>query len=112
VNVVYAPYSGQTEPVYVERPNPVVREYDSYGQQVNRPPAGTGNTPGAAPIYLIALRDGTIRAAEAYWVERGTLHYVTMQHEQKQTSMENVDRNLSAQLNRERRVAFSLPETQ
>jgi hypothetical protein len=37
---------------------------------------------------------------------------VTLQHEQKQTALENVDRNLSAELNRERRVAFSLPESQ
>jgi hypothetical protein len=113
VNLVYAPSSEQTEPVYAARPNPVIREYDSYGQQVNRAPAGaTGGATGAPPIYLIALRDGTIRAAEAYWVERGTLHYVTLQHEQRQASLDSVDRNLSAQLNRERRVAFSLPETQ
>ena len=38
----------------------------------------------AAPVYLIAFRDHTIRAAVAYWVDGNTLHYVTLEHESKQ----------------------------
>jgi hypothetical protein len=51
-----------------------------------------------------------IRAAAAYWVEGRTLHYVTLQHEEKQAPIESVDRDLSMRLNRERRVTFSLPQ--
>ena len=40
------------------------------------------------------------------------LHYVTLEHEQKQAPLNQVDRDLSVQLNRERRVAFSLPASQ
>jgi hypothetical protein len=107
VNVVYAPPAPAT--VYVERPNPITREYDQYGQQTNRP---TSPTDSGSPIYLIAFRDHTIRAAAAYWAEGGTLHYVTPEHEQKQAALSTVDRDLSGQLNRERRVAFSLPASQ
>jgi hypothetical protein len=48
----------------------------------------------------------------AYWVQGGTLHYVTLDHEQKLAPVSTVDRELSGQLNRERRVAFSLPPSQ
>ena len=50
-----------------------------------------------------------IRAAEAYWVTGATLHYVTLQHEQKQAPLDLVDRALSYRLNRERHVDFQLP---
>ena len=49
---------------------------------------------------------------QAYWAEGGTLHYVTQEHEQKQAPLAPLDRDLSEQLNRERRVAFSLPASQ
>ena len=105
MTVVY-PQQAQTAPapVYVERANPVVREYDEYGQPVGQPAASSGS-----PLYLIALRDQTIRAAAAYWVDGKTLHYVTLQHEEKQASLDTIDRDLSLRLNRERRVQFSLP---
>jgi hypothetical protein len=35
---------------------------------------------------------------------------VTLQHEEKQVPLDSVDRGLSLQLNRERRVAFQLPQ--
>jgi len=60
-------------------------------------------------LYLVAFRDGVIRPAVAYWVEGTTLHYVTMDHEQKQTPLTSVDRGLSERLNRERNVPFRLP---
>ena len=60
-------------------------------------------------MYLLAFKDHNIQAASAYWVDNGRLHYVTLQHEQKQASLDTVDRGLSMQLNRERRVQFSLP---
>ena len=62
------------------------------------------------PLYLVAFKDGVIRAVLAYWVEGATLHYVTMDHEQKQVSLSSVDRELSNRLNRERNVEFRLPQ--
>jgi len=108
VTVINAPPSAPST-VYVERPNPMIHEYDQYGQDVNRPAPAAHAGP---PVYLIAFHDHTIRAATAYWTEGGTLHYVTLEHEQKQVPLGNVDREFSSQLNRERRVSFSLPPAQ
>ena len=59
-------------------------------------------------IYLIALNDGTVYPAYAYWLEADTLHYITTKHSHNRTSLALVDEPLSSQLNRERRVAFKL----
>jgi hypothetical protein len=105
VTVIYpAPAQAAPSTVYVERANPVVRNYDEYGQEIRPSSGGVG-----APIYLLAFTDHAIRAAAAYWVDGQTLHYVTLEHEQKQAPLDTVDRGLSLQLNRERRVPFSLP---
>jgi hypothetical protein len=61
------------------------------------------------PLYLLAFNDGTIRAVLAYWAQGTTVHYVSMDHEQKQTPLGSVDRGLSERLNRERGVTFQLP---
>lgn len=111
--VVYGATQPAADPVYVDRPNPVVREYDQYGQQTNRTAVRPESGPGSgSPVYLIAFRDQVIRAATAYWVDGGTLHYITIEHEQKQAPLSAVDRELSLQLNRERRVTFALPAAQ
>ncbi len=55
------------------------------------------------------MKDGTIRAVLAYWVDGTTVHYVTMDHEQKQTPLSSLDHSLSERLNRERNVTFRLP---
>jgi hypothetical protein len=60
-------------------------------------------------LYLIAFRDSTIRAAMTYWVEDGTLHYLDTGHQEKQAPLSSVDRDLSAQLNRERHIPFNIP---
>ena len=61
------------------------------------------------PVYLFAFQDHTIRAAASYRVDGNTLHYVTLQHEERQASLDSLDRALTLQLNRERRVALQLP---
>ncbi len=61
------------------------------------------------PLFLLAMNDGTIRAVLAYWVDGATVHYVTMDHAQKQAPLASLDRSLSVRLNRERNVTFSLP---
>lgn len=106
VTVIY-PQTAEAAPPPAppERAHPVTREYDQNGQEV-RPGVASG---GGSPVYLIAFNDHVIHAAVAYWVDGKTLHYVTLQHEEKQASLDTVDRTLSAQLNRERQVPFQLP---
>jgi hypothetical protein len=108
VTAVYPPQS--TTMVY-QTPRPAMHEYDQYGQEIQPQGAtGGGGTMAGSPIYLIAFSDKSIRAAAAYWVNGQTLHYVTLEHEEKQAPLSSVDRDMSARLNRERRVQFQLPQ--
>jgi hypothetical protein len=59
-------------------------------------------------IFLIALRDSTIRQAIGYWIENESLHYVTPQSAINQIPLDNVDAALSRQLNAERSLDFDL----
>jgi hypothetical protein len=109
--VIYPPQNPQMTVV-----NPVIREYDQFGQQIGgpsafSPPASSNTAVGNAgsTLFLIALHDHSIRAAVAYWVQGNVLHFVTTDHETKQVPLDSVDRDLSRQLNAERRVQFSLP---
>ena len=94
--IVYAPPAyGPPAPARPVRP--VVREYrDEYGQAKQI-------------VYLLAFRDGTIRAATRYWVDGGTLRYVTREGQERSAPLETVDRNFSEQLNRDQHVEFKLP---
>ncbi len=106
VTVIYPPQNPQMTVV-----NPVIREYDQFGQQMGGPSASSNMAVGNAgsTLFLIAFHDHTIRAAVAYWVQGNVLHFVTTEHESKQVSLDTVDRDLSRQINAERRVQFSLP---
>jgi hypothetical protein len=101
VTVVYPPQAPAV--TIAEAVHPVIHEYtrpEDYGT----PPEGESH----AILYLIAFRDNTIRAAMTYWVEDGTLHYLDKSHQEKQAALASVDRELSAQLNRERHIPFNL----
>jgi hypothetical protein len=136
VTVVY-PQTAQAAPgqVYAERANPNLRQYDEYGQEMRQPSAGGngsygnngnngsnagnggngsygGNGGSGSPLYLLAFRDQSIRAAVAYWVDGRTLHYVTQQHEERQASLDTIDRDFTLRLNHERHVPFSLAAPQ
>jgi hypothetical protein len=112
-----------------ERANPVMRDYTNADlpqsvtpsvQTVQTPvpsnpegqPIGGKLSRGPAPetttIYLIALREGTVYSAYAYWVEGDTLHYITTKHAHNRATLDLVDGQLSEQLNRERGVEFRL----
>jgi len=88
-----------------EPPAPVVREY------VNPAPAAgpRAEQKYEEPLYLIAFKDGNIKAVAAYWVQGTVLHYVTLEHAQKESPLTSVDRDLSNRLNHERNVTFQLP---
>jgi hypothetical protein len=106
VNIVYAPQG----PIYTERANPVIREYqyDQYGQPTGGTSGGGGES--SSPIYLIAFQTNhAIQAAVAYWVQGQTLHYVSLEHVEKTVPISSLDRSLTLQLNHERHVAFQLP---
>ena len=60
-------------------------------------------------IYLIAFKDHSIVQALGYWVEAGTLHYVSAEYGLNQASIVRIDRDLSQRLNDERGIAFKLP---
>lgn len=105
-----------------DRAQPVMREYSptelgSYQAPVPDHPAPPPSATAAAPVkvdddtptvYLIALKDGTVYSAYAYWVEGDTLHYITTKHSHNRASVTLVDSELSNQLNRERKVDFKL----
>ena len=59
--------------------------------------------------YMIAFKGGRVRLADQYWVDGGVLNYVTPDHERRTEAIETVDRTLSAQLNSEQGVEFTLP---
>ena len=87
-------------------PAPMLREYGPAA-----PPAAPATTQHKydQPLYLIAFNAGNIRAVLAYWVDGASLHYVTMDHAQKQVPLASIDRRLSERLNGERNVNFQLP---
>jgi hypothetical protein len=101
-------YPSNAQPQYSAPVQPVTRTYDQYGQETQSGASASASK--GSPIYLIATKDNVIRAAVAYWVDGNTLHYVTLQHEEKQTPLDSVDRGMTMQLNRERNVAFQLAQ--
>ena len=107
LSVVVYPSDPAPPPAYDYSPPPPLRpEVREYGE--NQPSSSSRTY--EKPIYLIAFKNqDNIRAAEAYWVTGGTLHYVTLDHEQKLAPLSSVDLAFSSRLNRERRVDFRLP---
>jgi hypothetical protein len=102
-------------PVVINQQFQPPAEPDSVLRQYSWSPPPQPQTSAPAPskngdqLYLVAFKDGVIRAVVAYWAQGATLHYVTMDHEQKQVALASVDRALSQRLNAERNVQFQLP---
>jgi hypothetical protein len=59
--------------------------------------------------YLIALKDHTIFAATAYWVDGDTLHYFTAGNVHNQASLTLVDRDFTKRLNQEQGLDVNIP---
>jgi hypothetical protein len=95
--------------------NPVVRDYSNtpLPEAIPRddlpfqPQVANDDSP---TIYLIAMKDRTIFATVAYWVDGETLNYVTREGSLNHVSLDLVDRDFSRQLNDERHVEFKLPQ--
>jgi hypothetical protein len=89
--------------VYEAPARPEIREY----------PETSSPERNEKPIYLIAFKgQSNIRAAQAYWVTGDTLHFVTLQGEQRQAPVNSIDRALTSRLNRDRQIDFRLPAEQ
>jgi hypothetical protein len=95
--------------------NPVVRDYSNTPlpeavpqNDANLQPRQSNNDD-SPTIYLIAMKDRTIFATLAYWVDGDSLNYVTREGSLNRASLDLVDRDFSKQLNEERNVEFKLP---
>ena len=106
-----------------ETANPVLREYGegelpesgvrvyegSSKKHASAPPRSDRSVMDEKPtIYLIALKDGTLRQAIGYWTQGDTLHYVTPDSSVNHLSIGMVDRERSIELNAERKLEFDL----
>ena len=105
ITVVYAaPPPEPVSPIVIAlTAHPVIHEYrqpEDYGL-----PSEHANQP---ILYLIAFNDHVIRAATTYWIENDELRYLDTDHKQREAPLSSVDRDFSTQLNRERRVPFTL----
>lgn len=106
-----SPVTIVTVPAVQSSPGTIVVTDDTPGLRLREylGPRPQDNRTDSSPIYLIAEKDGVIRAALAYWVEGATLRWITLQKQQSQMPIDRVDRALTEQLNRERGVDFRLP---
>ena len=77
-----------------------------------RPPQTSKPASGEAPerpaIFLIALKDESVQAASSYWTDERMLHYITLKGAHEQVRLDLVDRRLSSELNRARKLEFGL----
>ena len=100
----------RTDPV-----NPVLRDYSNTPlpeppARNEAPPAARQQTQNDQPtVFLVAMKDHSIFAGVAYWVEGDTLNYVTAQGSHNRVTLDLVDREFTKQLNDERHVEFALP---
>lgn len=94
---------------------PVVKEYASDdGVRIYEVPPRAAAQPAESSgaekrPYLLAMKDSSVYVAFTYWLEKDTLHYVTMQGAHNQVTLDRVDREMTLRLNRERGVDIKLP---
>jgi hypothetical protein len=98
----YGPQIVSTSQYEPQGAQPMTREYPEHASAP--PPAAR------APIYFqIAMKDGSVYAALAYWVQNGLLHYVDLDENRAQVPVNAVDQERSEKLNKARQVDFRLP---
>lgn len=103
--------SGGGLQVYEANPRRVIEnEVETKPAPVSTPAAARSYVRDDKPnIYLIALKDDTVRQAIGYWVEGGLLKYVTPQATISNVPLDMVDRNASSRLNSQNKLEFDLP---
>ena len=103
---------------------PQIREYDDLPEaRTPAPAARSAPKPAAQPapagaeqavdsskptITLLAFKDSTVVAAIAYWEQADEIHYVTNNFSKRIVPVSALDKALSEQLNKERKVEFKL----
>ena len=87
-----------------EAPKPVLREYSNISNPYEN------FQPGKPKVFLLALKDGTLRQSVAYWIEEQKLHYVQPDHKQDSLELANLDREATKRFNSERGIDIKLPE--
>jgi hypothetical protein len=60
-------------------------------------------------IYMIVLKDDTVRQAIGYWVDGALLKYVTPQATITSVPLDMVDREASLRVNAQKKLDFELP---
>jgi hypothetical protein len=60
-------------------------------------------------VYLLAFKDHNVVQALGYWMESGTLHYISVNYSVNQITLDLIDREASRRLNAERGIEFTLP---
>ena len=99
--------------------NPPVGSNQNFGPQPGeeRPTIQSYSAPSAPrpepsedqPLFFIGLTDNSVYTAVAYWVEGGTLNYITPQGRHNQVSLPLIDRETTARLNRGSKFQLHLP---
>ncbi len=100
------------QPAQQQQPQLNVYAAPAQTREYQAPPvgrdAGGRMTSNQSNMYLLAFPDGTVAVAVAYWVDNGTLHYVTKDKAEKSVALSAIDRTTTDQLNRERGVTLNL----
>jgi hypothetical protein len=95
-----------TKPAALEPEDAAVKIYSN--PVAMAPPDAPAKPLAGDPVVILALQDGGVETAVAYWIDGNQLKYITTDRKQKQIPLAKVDAELSARLNRERGVSFSL----
>jgi hypothetical protein len=82
---------------------------DSGIQSYTAPSAARPEPSPDQPLFFIALTDNSVYTAVAYWVENGTLNYVTPQGRHNQVSLALIDRETTGRLNQGSKFQLHLP---
>jgi hypothetical protein len=78
------------------------------GRRAAEPSRETAPADDRPTIFLIALKDSSVRAAIGFWAQGSTLNYVTPQGDVNHLSLDMLDRPTTDQLNHERGLEFEL----
>jgi len=87
-----------------EAPKPVMTEYSNIRNPYEN------FQPSAPKVFLLALKDGTLRQAVAFWAEGEKLHYVQPDHKQESLPLASLDREPTRRFNSERGIEIRLPD--
>ena len=99
-------------------PEPMNQDFvPQEGPRQQRPAIQTYSAPSAPrpepspdqPLFFIGLTDNSVYTAVAYWVEAGTLNYITPQGRHNQVSLPLIYRETTARLNRGSKFQLHLP---